>query len=61
MSKAEAALKSAPGVLAVTVDFKASQATIGTKAGSRVPTDEILAALKSIGYSGEFVEPPPAR
>lgn len=55
------ALKSAPGVLAVKVDFATKQATIGTKAGSRVSTDEILAALKSIGYSGEFVEPPPGR
>jgi copper chaperone CopZ len=54
--RAEKALESAPGVLAVKVDFAKKQATIGTQAGSRIPTDEILAALKSIGYSGEFVE-----
>jgi hypothetical protein len=45
-------------VLAVSVDFKTAQATIGTRAGSRVSTNEILEKLKSIGYSGEFVEPP---
>jgi len=45
-------------VLAVKVDFAKKQATIGTKSGSHVSTDEILASLKSIGYSGEFVEPP---
>ena len=61
MPKAEAALRSAPGVLAVKVDFAKKQATIGTKAGSRVSTDEILAALKSIGYRGELVEPLPDR
>jgi len=54
--RAEKALESAPGVLAVKVDFSKKQATIGTKAGSHIPTDEILAALKSIGYRGEFVE-----
>jgi hypothetical protein len=43
-------------VLAVKVDFAKKQATIGTTAGGRVSTDEILAALKSIGYSGEVVE-----
>jgi len=48
-------------VLAVKVDFANKQATIGTKAGSRVLTDEILAALKSIGYSGEFIERIPGR
>jgi copper chaperone CopZ len=59
--RAEKALKSAPGVLAVKVDFETAQATIGTKAGSRISTDEILAALNLIGYRGEFVEPPPSR
>ncbi len=45
-------------MLAVKVDFEAKQATIGTRAGSYVSTDEIVAALKAIGYSGEFVEAP---
>jgi hypothetical protein len=45
-------------VLAVKVDFAKKQATIGTKAGNNLPTDEILAALKAIGYRGEFVEQP---
>ncbi|HUG70642.1 MAG TPA: hypothetical protein VMM76_23035 [Pirellulaceae bacterium] len=45
-------------MLAVKVDFAKKQATIGTKAGNNLPTDEILAALKAIGYRGEFVEQP---
>ncbi|MBI2481624.1 MAG: hypothetical protein HYV60_24155 [Planctomycetia bacterium] len=44
-------------MLAVKVDFAKKQATIGTQAGSPISTDEILAALKSIGYSGEVIEP----
>jgi len=46
-------------VLAVKANFETGQATIGTKAGSEVSTEEIIAALDSIGYSGEFVEPTP--
>ena len=56
MPKAKKALKAAPGVLAVTVDFKSGRATIGTAAGSEVPRQELLAALESIGYSGLFIE-----
>jgi hypothetical protein len=47
-------------VLAVKADFEAGQATIGTKAGSEVSTKEIITALESIGYSGEFVDPTPS-
>jgi hypothetical protein len=43
-------------VLAVTVDYDKRQATIGTEKGQAVPRTEILKALESIGYSGEFVE-----
>jgi cyanophycinase-like exopeptidase len=46
-------------VLVVKADFETGQATIGTKAGSAVSTKEIISALESIGYSGEFVEPTP--
>jgi copper chaperone CopZ len=53
---AEAALRKAPGVLAVEVDYETKQATIGTAAGEPVPKQEILAALESIKYRGEFLE-----
>jgi hypothetical protein len=52
---AEAALRKAPGVLAVEVDYESKQATIGTAAGEPVPKQQVLAALKSINYSGAFV------
>jgi hypothetical protein len=47
-------------VLAVKVDFETKQATIGTRAGAAVPTSEILAALKSIGYQGQLVDRQPS-
>lgn len=56
MPTAEKALRAAPGVLAVKVDYETKQATIGTTAGGDVPRDEILAALKSIGYHGQFAD-----
>jgi hypothetical protein len=46
-------------VLAVEVDYPSGEAAIGVKAGRPVPKEEIRAALKSIGYHGEFVEPTP--
>lgn len=49
------AIHQAPGVLAVNVDYATRLATIGTERGRSVPREEILNALKSIGYSGEFV------
>jgi len=57
--KAEKALKSAPGVLAVQVDFDTRQATVGTKKGTDVPAREMVTALESIGYGGEVVRQPP--
>ena len=51
------AIRTAPGVLAVKVDYRSQQAAIGTEAGSVVPKEQVLAALESIGYRGEFVEP----
>lgn len=56
MPTAEEALRKAPGVLAVKVDYESKQATIGTAAGKPVPKKEILAALKSIRYRGEFLD-----
>ena len=46
-------------MLAVKVDYSTGKATIGLEAGQPVPEKEIRAALKSIGYHGEFVEPTP--
>lgn len=57
MPKAEKALKTAPGVLAVQVNFERQLATIGTEKGEDVPKAELIAALESIGYRGEIVEP----
>jgi hypothetical protein len=43
-------------VLAVKADYESGQATIGTKSGEDLSTDEILAALAAIGYRAEFPE-----
>ena len=59
--KAEMAIQTAPGVLAVKADYESGQATIGTEPGQHVAIDEFLAALESIGYHGELVEGPPRR
>ncbi len=48
------AIKTAPGVLAVKVDYISGKATIGTKPGLPASKQDILAALESIGYRGEF-------
>ena len=55
MPTAEAALREAPGVLAVNVEYQLKQATVGTAAGKPVPKQAILAALAAIKYRGEFV------
>ena len=56
MPTAAAALREAPGVLAVKVDYESKQATVGTAAGQPIPKQAILDALSSISYSGKFVE-----
>ena len=43
--------------LPVIGDFAAKQALIGTEKGWEVPKAEILKALESIDYRGEFIEP----
>jgi hypothetical protein len=43
-------------VLAVTVDYESRRAIVGTEPGEPVAREELLRALESIGYSGEFVE-----
>lgn len=50
------AIKQAPGVLAAEVDYETATARIGTEPGETVPREAIMAELKKIGYSGEFVE-----
>ena len=50
------AIRAAPGVLAVKVDYPTGKATIGTEAGATVSEKEILAALEAIGYRGRFVD-----
>jgi copper chaperone CopZ len=49
------ALRKLPGVLAVEVDYPAARAIVGTEQGRSVPRAEIQAALKSLGFRGEFV------
>ncbi|MBC8289410.1 MAG: hypothetical protein H8E37_03745 [Planctomycetes bacterium] len=43
-------------MLAAKADYEAGQATIGTKPGTVLPSDEIISALKSIGYDGKLVK-----
>jgi hypothetical protein len=54
--KAAQAIRQAPGVLAVRVDYKSGEATIGTDRDRPVPRDAILQSLKAIGYGGRFAE-----
>lgn len=39
------------------MDYETKLATVGTEPGKSVPKAELLAALESIGYKGEIVEP----
>jgi hypothetical protein len=57
VAKADQALRQAPGVLAVNVDYPSGRAAVGTPKGQDVPRRELLEALQSIGYSGTFHEP----
>jgi hypothetical protein len=43
-------------VLAAKADYESGQATIGTQAGTQLPSKAIFSALESIGYSGKLVE-----
>jgi copper chaperone CopZ len=53
---AEKALRDVPGVLAAEVDYKRGEAVIRIEAGAAFPHDEILAALKKVGYVGRLDE-----
>ena len=50
------AIRTAPGVLAVEVNYEKGEAVVGTEICCPIPTDKILTALKDAGYSGEIVE-----
>ena len=50
------AIRTAPGVLAVEVDYEKGEAVVGIAVRSPVPKDRILDALDKAGYSGSFIE-----
>jgi hypothetical protein len=52
----QAIREAAPGVRAVKVDYDQKLATIGTARDEPLPREKILDALKSLGYSGQWVE-----
>ena len=50
------AIKNAPCVRAVTVDYEAGTATIGTQAGTPLQKQEIIDALAKTTYRVEFID-----
>jgi copper chaperone CopZ len=46
------AIRNTPGVLAVEVDYKSGEATVGSDICCPFPRDEILASIRAAGYSG---------
>ncbi len=50
------AIRTAPGVLAVEVDYGKGEAVVGTEICCPVPEKEILTALEAAGYHGTFTE-----
>ena len=51
--KAEKALRTAPGVLAVKVEYEQQRAIVGTAGDKSVDEAALLEALDSIGYRGK--------
>lgn len=49
------AIRTAPGVLAVEVNYKNGEAVVGAEICCPVPKDEILAALEQSGYKGAYL------
>ncbi|MFH1303676.1 MAG: mercuric transporter MerT family protein [Planctomycetota bacterium] len=49
------AIRQVPGVVAVEISYEKRRAVVGVKPGSPIPKEEILAALKKAGYSGELL------
>ena len=56
MPTAEAALRKAPGVLAVKIDYESGKATVGSTIGTQAPVDEIMRQLESLGYQGKILK-----
>jgi cyanophycinase-like exopeptidase len=52
------AIKNAPCVRAVEVDYSTGTATIGTDAGTPIRRQEIIDALAATPYRVEFIEQP---
>lgn len=50
------AIRAAPGVLAVEVDYAKGEAIVGTEICCPIPEEEILFALNQAGYSGQIVK-----
>lgn len=50
------AIRTAPGVLAVEVNYEEGEAVVGTEICCPVPTKEILAAISDAGYSGHHIK-----
>ena len=50
------AIRTAPGVLAVEVNYEKGEAVVGTEICCPVPTEEILAAISDAGYSGHHIK-----
>lgn len=49
------AIKTAPKVLAVKVDYEAGEAVVGTEICCPVPEEDILSAIEQAGYKGEKI------
>jgi copper chaperone CopZ len=54
-SIAEKAILVVPGVLAADVDFEKKLATVGTDKGSLISADQIMQALRRVGYGARLV------
>lgn len=50
------AIRSVPGVQAVTVSYEKREAIVGTNPSQPIPKNKILVALEKAGYGGSFVE-----
>ena len=51
------AIKTAPRVLAVKVDYEAGEAVVGIEICCPVPEEEILSAIEHAGFSGQQISP----
>ncbi len=49
------AIRQVPSVVAVDLSYEKEQAVVGVESGKPIPKEEILAALKKTGFSGELL------